>query len=230
MSDQSEPKFPNETLEYRAAREKLLQQEFELRRLTESVAASRRALPLGGKVHEDCVFEGASGPIKLSDMFGEHDTLFIYHWMFGPERNRPCPMCSSMLDALDGNVKAINEKVALAIVAGSPHQRLAEFAKERGWNAPPLFSYAGNSFGRDYHAQTEHGEMPMLNVFSKMNNGIYHRYGCEMFGVPPEDGQNPRGIDPIWPLWNLLDYTPHGRGANWGSHDHDTSLLRYDGG
>ena len=221
--------FPNETPEYRKARDKLLEQELELRRLTESVAAGRRALPLGGAVPEDYTFEGADGLTKLSEMFGDKDTLFIYSWMFGPERERPCPMCTGMLDALDGNVKTITQKVAMAIVAGSLHARLAEFAVERGWTDLPLYSHAGTTYSRDYFGALEHGEMPMYNVFSKTADGIFHRVGCEMFIVPSEEGQNPRGIDQIWPLWNLLDYTPDGRGAKWGVMEHDSSLLRYEG-
>ena len=229
MTDQLTLRFPNETAEYRAARDELLAQEIELRRLTEAVAAGRRALPLGGKVAEDYTFEGANGRTKLSEMFDDKDTLFTYSWMFGPERDRPCPMCTSMLDALDGNVKAITQKIAMAVVAGSPHQRLAEFASERGWRDLPLYSHAGNSYSRDYFGEVEGGEMPTYNIFSKTDDGIFHLLGCEMFSVAPESGQNPRGIDSIWPLWNLLDLTPGGRGANWGSEDYDSSLLHLEG-
>ena len=52
---------PGETAEYRAARDRLLEQEVELRRSIEAVAATRRALPPGGAVAEDYVFDGA-GP------------------------------------------------------------------------------------------------------------------------------------------------------------------------
>jgi hypothetical protein len=51
--------FPGESPEYRAAREELLEQEIELRRAMEAVAAARRELPPGGAVPEDYVFEGA---------------------------------------------------------------------------------------------------------------------------------------------------------------------------
>ena len=50
--------FPNESSEYRQARDALLQQEIALRRQMEAVAASRRALPPGGNVPEDYVFDG----------------------------------------------------------------------------------------------------------------------------------------------------------------------------
>jgi len=53
--------FPGESHEYRMARNRLLQQEVELRRATEAVAAARRALPPGGVVPQDYVFQQA-GP------------------------------------------------------------------------------------------------------------------------------------------------------------------------
>src|ERR1700760_4745448 len=75
--------FPGESAEYRAARERLLEQEVELRRATEAVAAARRALPPGGVVPEDYVLAGADGPVRLSELFAPGlDTLGVYHFMF----------------------------------------------------------------------------------------------------------------------------------------------------
>ena len=51
-------RFPNEDGEYRQARDALLAEEIELKRHMERVAAQRRALPPGGLVPEDYVFEG----------------------------------------------------------------------------------------------------------------------------------------------------------------------------
>ncbi len=45
--------FPGESAEYRAARDRLLVQEIELRRAPEAVAAARGELPPGGVVPED---------------------------------------------------------------------------------------------------------------------------------------------------------------------------------
>ena len=47
--------FPGESAEYRAARDRLLEQEIALRRATEAVATARRALPPGGLIPEDYV-------------------------------------------------------------------------------------------------------------------------------------------------------------------------------
>jgi Bacterial protein of unknown function (DUF899) len=50
-------RYPNESTEYRAARNALQNDEIALRAQIETVAAKRRALPPGGKVSEDYVFE-----------------------------------------------------------------------------------------------------------------------------------------------------------------------------
>ncbi|NPT37124.1 DUF899 family protein, partial [Paraburkholderia xenovorans] len=103
----SPSRFPGESAEYRRARNDLLAEEIELRRHIERVAAQRRALPPGGVVPEDYRFMGEAGPVALSEMFGAHDTLVTYNWMFGPQRARPCPMCTSLLSAYDGEMPDI---------------------------------------------------------------------------------------------------------------------------
>src|SRR5258705_8840138 len=77
--------FPGESAEYRRARNELLEAEDALRRLNEQVAAARRALPAGGLLAEDYVFESAAGgsEVKFSELFAPgKDTVVIYHMMF----------------------------------------------------------------------------------------------------------------------------------------------------
>src|SRR3979409_2725181 len=98
-------RFPNESAEYRRAREALLAEEIELRRHIERVAEQRRALPPGGEVRKDYAFEGEQGPASFADLFGDKQTLVVYNYMFGPQRERPCPMCTSLLSAWDCGVR-----------------------------------------------------------------------------------------------------------------------------
>src|SRR6187455_1070365 len=116
--------FPNESAEYRRARTALLAEEIELRRHIERVAEQRRELPPGGAVTTDYRFEGENGPARFADLFDGKQTLVIYSYMFGPQRERPCPMCTSLLSAWDGEAPDIAQRVALAIVARSPIERL----------------------------------------------------------------------------------------------------------
>ena len=83
--------FPNESAEYRAARNALLAEEIELRRQIERVAGQRRALPPGGWLAKDFEFISESGPASLASLFGEKDTLMVYSMMYGPQRKGPCP-------------------------------------------------------------------------------------------------------------------------------------------
>ena len=215
-------RFPGESTTYRKARDKLLKEEMALRRQTEAVAAQRRKLPLGGKVPDDYVFEGVDElmgvrPVRLSELFAPgKDTLVIYSYMYGPNMERPCPMCTSMLDALEGNAHHILQRVNLAVVAKSPLPRILAFAQERGWRRLRLLSSAGNSYNRDYFGELEDGrQWPALNVFRRRDGAIHHFWGSELMFVPGEKGQEPRHVDFIWPLWNVLDATPEGRGKDW---------------
>ncbi|MFI4974547.1 MAG: DUF899 family protein [Caulobacterales bacterium] len=208
--------FPNESAAYRAARDDLLREELELRRHLERVAAQRRALPPGGEVPQDYVFEGDAGPVRLSELFGGKSTLITYNYMFGPQRERPCPACTSMLSGLDGLVPDIGQRVEFVVVAKSPVERLRAFARERGWRHLRLVSSQNNSFNRDYHGETPDGsEVPMFNVFTRKDGVIRHFHGGELGAMPSDPGQNFRGADLEWPLWNLLDLTPEGRGTDW---------------
>src|SRR3569623_596202 len=128
--------IPNEPDGYRAAREALIEEEIALRRLIAAVAEQRRTLPIGGEVPEDYEFEGPDGGrVRLSEMFGPHATLVTYFWMYGPQRKRPCPMCTNFLGPLDANARDLAQKAALAALAQSPEARQLEFARERGWTA-----------------------------------------------------------------------------------------------
>lgn len=232
--------FPGESAEYRAARNRLLAQEIELRRVMEVVAASRRQLPAGGVVPEDYVFHG-HGPgdrpaeVRLSELFAPgRSSLVIYSMMFprdpdddspGPRGGRsallplvegPCPSCSSLLDQLDGAAEHAAQRLSLTVVAKTPIARLLTFAQERGWRRLRLLSSSGTSYNRDYLAETADGrQKPMLNVFHRHGDTIRHFWGSELFYAPTDPGQDPRHVGTIEPLWNLFDLIPEGRGTDW---------------
>jgi predicted dithiol-disulfide oxidoreductase (DUF899 family) len=211
-------RFPGETAEYRAARDALLEAEIELRRQTEAVAALRRELPPGGVVPQDYVFEHDGGEVRLSELFGEHDTLVLYSFMFprALDDAGPCPSCTSILDSLDGAARHLGQRVALAAAAKSPLSDVLAFARERGWRHLRLLSSAGNDYNRDYDAETADGsQTPVLNVFTRRDGEIRHFWSSELMRAPREAGQEPRHVDFIWPIWNVLDTTPEGRGSAW---------------
>jgi predicted dithiol-disulfide oxidoreductase (DUF899 family) len=208
--------FPNESAEYRAARTALLAEEIELRRHLERVAAQRRALPPGGEVTGDYRFQGVDGPSDFAGLFGDKDTLAIYSFMFGPQRERPCPMCTSLLGPLDANAADLDQKIALAVVARSPQERLQAFKRERGWRNLRLYQDLTDAYSKDYFGLLPDGsEVPALNVFSRKDGVIRHFWSGEMTGESADPGQDPRGAPDLSPLWNVLDMTPAGRGGDW---------------
>lgn len=225
--------YPNESEAYREARNRLLDAEIALRARIEAVAAQRRALPPGGMLKEDYVFEriGANAmpeKARLSELFGAHDTLILYSFMFGPEREQPCPGCTHLLDGLDGAARHIGQRAPLYVVAKSPVARLAAFAHRRGWNHLRFLSTAGNTYDADYFGDTskfpdemrrQHGvpdgqdwDETIYNVFRREDGDIRHFWGSEMSFAKPAPGQHHRSGDFANPLWGLLDITPDGRG------------------
>lgn len=208
--------FPNESKKYRTARNKLLKAELALRKQIEKTAAMRRKLPAGGDVAQDYVFTSARGPVKLSELFERGNALVAYSFMYGPNMKQACPMCTSFLDGLNGNAQHIAQRTSLVVIAKSPIERILEYARGRGWSNLRLLSSADTSYNRDYHGENEKGaQMPMLNVFVKKDGKLRHFYGSELLYAPEEKGQNARHNDLMWPLWNVLDLTPEGRGRDW---------------
>ncbi len=207
-------RFPNENDEYRRARDALLAEEIELRRHIERVAAQRRALPAGGAVPKQYRFVGENGPATFADLFGDKQTLAVYSYMFGPKRERPCPMCTSLLSAWDGEAADVEQHIALVVVARSPIERLVAFKKERGWQHLRLFSDPGGEYTRDY-VSADDADVPAFNVFTRRDGTIRHFWSGEMGGSTADPGQDPRGAPDLMPLWTILDSTPEGRGGDW---------------
>lgn len=216
MAAKSAWPYPNESADYRAARTALLAEEIELRRHIERVAAMRRALPPGGVVTGDYRFESASGQVTLADLFGDKQTLITYNWMFGPERQRPCPMCTNFLSALNGVAADLEQNAAVAVIARSSVERMTDFANERGWRNLRFYRDPDDRFSTDYHALVgDKEEIPAFNVFSRRDGAIRLFFGAEMGPDAADPGQDPRGAPDLSPLWNLIDMTPEGRRPDW---------------
>lgn len=207
-------RFPNESADYRRARDALLAEEIELRRHIERVAQQRRALPPGGVLPKDYDFVGENGPVKFSELFGDRQSLVVYSYMFGPQRKRPCPMCTSLLSAWDGEAEDVMQRVALAVVARSPIERLVAFKKERGWRRLLLYSDMSGDYTRDY-VSAEDADEPAFNVFTRQGGSMRHFWSGEMGMATADPGQDPRGAPDLMPLWTILDSTPEGRGSDW---------------
>ncbi len=232
--------FPGESAEYRVARDRLLEREVELRRTMEALAVARRELPPGGIVPEDYIFQGmqadgASAEVRLSELFAPgKDSLAIYSFMFPrdagddspgpisgtlaglPLAESPCPSCTALIDQLDGAAEHASQHINLAVVAKTSLPNVLAFAADRGWTRLRFLSSAGNTYNRDYHAETPDGnQRPMLTVFHRDGDAIRHFWSSEMLYAPSDAGEDPRHVGTLEPLWNLFDLTPDGRPGDW---------------
>lgn len=218
-------RFPGESDTYRQARNALLQQEREYRKRLQALTDLRQQLPLGGQIPEDYVFDemviqDQSKTVKqtrFSELFATgKNSLVIYSFMYDPDWEKPCRSCNSILDGLDGSALHIEDCVNLVVVAKAPIDKLYQWGQQRGWKYLRLLSSANNRYNADYFAETPEGnQIPALNVFRKTDEGIFHFYNTELLYSPSEEGQEPRHIDQIWPLWNVFDLTPDGRRGDW---------------
>lgn len=207
--------YPNDSAEYRDARRALLQEEIELRRHIARVAAQRRTLPPGGEAGDYKFLDEAGKTVGLADMFAGHGTLVTYFWMYGPDRERPCPMCTSLLGSFDVPARDLTQRVALAVIGRSPVSRQLAFARERGWRNLTFYQCIGDEFPQDYRGLAPDGsEWPALDVWTRDGEAVRHFWAGESAGTE-DPGQDPHGAPDPTPLWTILDLTPQGRGTSW---------------
>jgi predicted dithiol-disulfide oxidoreductase (DUF899 family) len=205
----SELRFPNESREYREARNALLMDEQELVEKVKAVAEKRRNLPAGGQLKEDYVFRWAKDgkvgqPVKFSELFGDKSALLLYSFMFGPNWDKPCPSCTSLMDGFDRAWYSVTRDAAFAAIAKAPADRINAWAQERGWSQIDLVSGYESPFQADYQCQGESDDMqkPVMHVFRKLDGRIFHFWATE---------RETNHVDTVWVYWNLMDFTPEGR-------------------
>lgn len=211
------PMFPGETAEYRDARTKLLEEEIEFRRHMTRLAEQRRSLPPGPVVDAKYRFRDANGAeVGLRDLFGDKQTLVTYFWMYGPQRARPCPMCTNWLGSVNGNANDIKQRAALKILGRSPIERQIAFAQERGWEHLDFVQTLGDDYAQDLGLLDAKGsEDPAFVVFKRDGERVRLFWASEMSKEMADPGQDPRDAPDIASLWTILDFTPEGRGADW---------------
>lgn len=150
----------------------------------------------------------------MSTLFSDKDTLMIYSMMYGPQRQTPCPMCTSFLSSWNGTAVNLRERVAIAVTGRSPIDRLIEYKKQRGFANLLFVSDMSGEYTRTY-VNPEDADVPGFSVFSRRDGIIHHFYTGELSGAMADPGQDPRGGPDLDPLWLMLDLTPGGRGTDW---------------
>jgi predicted dithiol-disulfide oxidoreductase (DUF899 family) len=216
LAEQDRRPFPNESGEYHRARTKLLAEEIELRRQIQRVAEMRRNLPPGGEAKDYRFLDAEGKERRFADLFGRHDTLFTYFWMFGPERERPCPMCTSFVGSLDIPAIDIDQRISMAILGRSPVSRQVAFARERGWRNLSFYQTVGDDFAKDYRGLNEDGgEGGIVAVWQREGARVRLFWASEGGFGTADPGFDPHLAPDPTPLWTILDMTPGGRGTDW---------------
>lgn len=215
LAEASKTRWSGESAEYRQARIALLEEEIALRRQIQRVAEQRRALPPGPAAKDYRFLDEQGREIGLADLFGEHDTLFTYLWMYGPERERPCPMCTSFVGSLDIPAPDIEQRMALAIIGRSPVARQLAFARERGWRNLKFYQAVGDDFVRDTHWVVDGEEGAGVLVWTRDGEEVRLFWAAEGGFETADPGFDPHLAPDPTPLWNVLDWTPGGRAEGW---------------
>src|SRR5580693_9136161 len=174
-------RYPNESKEYRDARDALLEDERALVAKVRSVAEKRRMLPPGGELKEDYVFQWANDgkvgePVKFSELFGDKNTLLLYSFMYGPNWDNPCLSCTSLVDGFDRTWYQVAQNASFVAIAKAPADRINAWAKQRGWSQIPLISGADSPYQADYKCQgdSDDRQLPVMHVFSRRDGKICH--------------------------------------------------------
>lgn len=217
LAKKAKTPFPGGSADYEAARQKLLAEEIELRRHMTRVSEQRRALPPGPVIEKNYRFKDEQDfEIGMRDLFGDKDTLVTYFWMYGPQRGRPCPMCTNLLGSLNGNAADIKQRVALKILGRSTVERQFAFAQERGWRDLNFVQTVGDDYAKDLGLlQPDGSEYPALTVYRREGDTVRLFWASEMTREMADPGQDPRDAPDLASLWNVLDLTPGGRGTDW---------------
>ncbi len=197
-----------------ASRIDLLAEEKALLRARDALTAKRRELPRY-RVDKDYAFTSERGTLSLPQLFGQHNQLIVYHFMFGPDWQQGCKSCSFWADSFDGIITHLNQRdVAMLCVSAAPLEKLLTFRQRMGWHFDWVSS-AGTSFNNDFGVsggpgetlvynydkpKEDAGELPGLSVFTRQGTDVFHTYSCYA-----------RGLDNLNAAYQFLDLVPKGR-------------------
>jgi predicted dithiol-disulfide oxidoreductase (DUF899 family) len=215
--------------EWQEARDALLAREKELTRLNDELARERLELPWV-PIEGDYSFETDEGTKTLAELFDGRSQLLVYHFMFGPEYEAGCSVCSSSADGFDAVVPHLNAKdVTFLCISRAPLEKLNAYKQRMGWRFPWVSS-EGSDFNFDFQVSApkeqaatmlEAGTPPViaqmaadcgtdpagylteaqaLSAFALSDGVVYHTYSAYA-----------RGVEIVMGFYPLLDRAPLGR-------------------
>ena len=135
--------------EWAVARAELLEREKELTRLGDDLAQQRRELPWV-VVQKEYTFRAADGTRTLAELFDGRSQLVVYHFMFGPDYEAGCTICSSTADSFNGVLAHLSAwDVAMICVSRAPIEKLLAYRQRMGWSFDWVSSHESD-FNVDY--------------------------------------------------------------------------------
>ncbi len=197
---------------WESARAALLAEEKALTKMYDRVAAQRRRLPM---VHMDKPyrFAGAEGDVTFAQMFAGQRQLIMYHFMYGPQNDVGCPVCTGFMNSLPDLSYLEQRDTRFVIVARAPYAKLAAHRTLSGIRFPFYSSYESD-FNYDMKMSDERGEGQGVSVFFRIGDAVYHTYTALQ-----------RGVEGLASAQSFLDRTPYGRQldfedspAGWPQH------------
>jgi predicted dithiol-disulfide oxidoreductase (DUF899 family) len=215
-----------------AARAELLALEKEVTRRNDELARLRKDLPWT-RIDKRYSFRTADGPRTLAELFDGRSQLVMYNFMFGPDYEAGCPVCSSIADSFNGVLAHLRARdVTMIAVSRAPIDKLEAYRKRMGWD----FTWA-SSFESDFNFDFEHSvsretvaswfDGPPPEVPSRLaaDSGtdpityIAERPGLSVFAMAGEEDRDiyltysttARGLEIVMTYYAILDRTPRGR-------------------
>ncbi len=114
---------------------------------------------------EDYTFQRAGGVVKLSQLFGDKDTLFVIHNM-----GQGCSFCTLWADGFNGVYEHLASRAAFVVASPDAPDKQKAFAESRGWRFP-MVSVAGTRFAQDMGYWND-GPSPGVSVFKRQNGKV----------------------------------------------------------
>lgn len=143
---------------------------------------------------QDYPFATATGPVKLSDLFGGKRELILIHNM-----GKSCAYCTLWADGINGFTEHFENRAGFVLINNDSVEEQSAFAKSRGWKFKTA-SAKGTSFSKDMGFMDEETKRPQpgTSIYTKMPDGtIQHRTRA---GFGPGDV--------FCSIWSFLDLLP----------------------
>ena len=146
---------------------------------------------------ENYRFATTDGPVRLSELFGGKEYLFVIHNM-----GKGCPACTMWADGFNGVLPHLENRAAFVVTSPDDPATQGAFAASRGWRFR-MVSHQGTDFAADMGYRSESGWLPGVSVFKKQGGRVL-RVSDQRLG-PGDD---------LCSVWHFFDMIPEGP-AGW---------------